>query len=77
MNPMQSLGKFLLFAGALMVVLGGLVILAGKIGLPLGRLLGDFSFRGKHVLFFAPIGTMILVSLVLTILMNLFLRWLK
>ncbi len=77
MNPMQSLGKFLLFAGALMVVLGGLVILAGKIGLPLGRLPGDFSFRGKHVLFFAPIGTMVLVSLVLTILMNLFLRWLK
>jgi hypothetical protein len=35
MNPIQSLGKFLLFAGALMVLLGGLVILAGKIGLPL------------------------------------------
>lgn len=77
MNPMQSLGKFLLFAGALLVLLGGLVILAGKIGFPLGRLPGDFTFRGKHVLFFAPIGTMILVSLVLTILMNLFLRWLK
>jgi len=77
MNPMQSLGKFLLFAGALMVLLGGLVILAGKIGLPLGRLPGDLTIRGKHVLFFAPIGTMVLVSLVLTILMNLFLRWLK
>jgi len=77
MNPMQSLGKFLLFAGALLVLLGGLVILAGKIGFPLGRLPGDFTFRGKHVLFFAPIGTMVLVSLVLTILMNLFLRWLK
>jgi hypothetical protein len=77
MNPIQSLGKFLLFAGALMVLLGGLVILAGKIGLPLGRLPGDFSFRGKHFLFFAPIGTMVLVSLVLTILMNLLLRWLK
>jgi hypothetical protein len=77
MSPMQSLGKFLLFTGALMILLGGLVILAGKAGLPLGRLPGDFTFRGKHVLFFAPIGTMVLVSLVLTILMNLFLRWLK
>jgi hypothetical protein len=77
MSPMQSLGKFLLFAGALMVLLGGIVILAGKVGLPLGRLPGDFTFRGKHVLFFAPIGTMVLVSLVLTILVNLFLRWLK
>ena len=74
MSPMQSLGKFLLFTGALMILLGGLVILAGKAGLPLGRLPGDFTFRGKHVLFFAPIGTMVLVSLVLTILMNLFLR---
>jgi hypothetical protein len=77
MNPMQSLGKFLLYAGLLMALLGGLVILADRIGLPLGRLPGDFSFRGKHVLFFAPIGTMILVSLVLTILVNLFLRWSK
>ncbi len=77
MSPMQSLGKFLLFTGALMILLGGLVILAGKAGLPLGRLPGDFTFRGKHVLFFAPIGTMVLVSLVLTILMNLFVRWLK
>lgn len=77
MNPMQSLGKFLLYAGLLMALLGSLVILADRIGLPLGRLPGDFSFRGKHVLFFAPIGTMILVSLVLTILVNLFLRWSK
>lgn len=77
MNPMQSFGKFLLYAGLLLVLLGGLVILADRIGLPLGRLPGDFSFRGKHVLFFAPIGTMILVSLVLTILVNLFLRWSK
>lgn len=77
MNPMQSLGKFLLYAGVSMVLLGGLLILAGRIGLPLGRLPGDFTFRGKHVVFFAPIGTMILVSLVLTILVNLFLRWLK
>ena len=77
MNPVQSLGKFLLLAGVLLVLLGGLVILAGKMGLPLGRLPGDYTFRGKHVLFFAPIGTMIVVSLVLTILVNLFLRWLK
>ena len=77
MNPVQSLGKFLLLAGVLLILLGGLVILAGKMGLPLGRLTGDYTFRGKHVLFFAPIGTMIVVSLVLTILVNLFLRWLK
>lgn len=75
MNSVQGLGKFLLLAGVLLILLGGLVILAGKIGFPLGRLPGDVTLRGKHVLFFAPIGTMIVVSLVLTILLNLFLRW--
>jgi hypothetical protein len=77
MNPLQSVGKLILIFGALLVLLGSLVILAGKMGLPLGRLPGDFTFRGKHVIFFAPLGTMIIVSLVMTILINLFLRWLK
>ncbi len=60
-----------------MIILGSLVILAGKIGLPLGRLPGDFTFRGKNFIVFAPLATMIIVSLALTIVLNLILRWFK
>ncbi|MFA0889941.1 MAG: DUF2905 domain-containing protein [Synergistales bacterium] len=74
---LTSFGKFLVFSGILLTLLGGLLLLAAKSGILLGRLPGDISFRGKHFFLFAPIGTMILVSLVLTILVNLFLRWSK
>ncbi|NLI96604.1 MAG: DUF2905 domain-containing protein [Synergistaceae bacterium] len=74
---LYALGKALVQIGLLMVLLGGLFLLAGKVGLPFGRLPGDLSFRGRHFIFFAPIGSMILLSLVLTLLLNLFLRWFK
>jgi hypothetical protein len=72
-----TFGKTLVQIGLTILLLGGLLMLAGKVGLPFGRLPGDISFRGKHFLFFAPIGSMILLSLFLTILLNLILRWFK
>ncbi|NLH94476.1 MAG: DUF2905 family protein [Synergistaceae bacterium] len=74
---LYAFGKTLVQVGLLMVLLGGLLLLAGKAGVPFGRLPGDLSFRGKHFILFAPIGSMLLLSLFLTILLNLFLRWFK
>lgn len=74
---LTAVGKFLVVSGLFLTLLGVLLFVAGKAGFPFGRLPGDLSFRGKHFIFFAPFGTMILVSLVLTILVNLFLRWSK
>lgn len=74
---LYAFGKTLVQVGLLMVLLGGLLLLAGKAGVSFGRLPGDLSFRGKHFIFFAPIGSMLLLSLFLTILLNLFLRWFK
>ena len=64
-------------AGAILLVAGVLAIAAGRLGLPIGRLPGDFSFKGKHVTVFAPIGTMIVLSLVLTFILNVLTRWFK
>jgi hypothetical protein len=44
-----------------------LVMLLGRLGLPLGKLPGDFTYKGKNVTVFAPLGTCLLVSLVLTL----------
>ena len=70
MSP--ELGRFLVVVGILLVVVGGLAI-AG-IRLPFGRLPGDIAITGEHGGLFIPLGTMLLVSVVLSLLFNLFLR---
>lgn len=56
--------------GKLLVVLGLVIAGVGLLvsaGFPLGRLPGDFVIRRDHVTFYFPLGTSILVSVVLTI----------
>lgn len=77
MSGLQSIGRFLVLAGIVLLVDGLLAIAAGRLGLPIGRLPGDFTFKGKHVTVFAPIGTMIVLSLVLTFILNVLTRWFK
>jgi hypothetical protein len=70
MSP--ELGRFLVVIGVLLVVVGGLAMVG--IRLPLGRLPGDIAITGERGGLFIPLGTMLLVSIVLTLLFNLFLR---
>jgi len=69
---MNGLGKALLGAGLLLALIGAMIMLAGRFGLPFGRLPGDFAYRGKNVSFYFPLGTSILISIVLSILFYLF-----
>ena len=70
---MQDIGRLLIVIGVLAVVAGGLLLLGGR--LPwLGRLPGDFVVRRGPVSFYLPLVTSLLVSVVLTILVNLFWR---
>lgn len=70
MSP--ELGRFLVVVGVLLVVIGTLAI-AG-IRLPFGRLPGDIAISGDRGGLYIPLGTMLVVSAVLTLLFNLFLR---
>ena len=71
----MNLGRLLIFAGLALVAVGLLVMLGAKLGLPrLGRLPGDFVFRGKNSVFYFPIVTSILLSIVLTLVFSLFRR---
>lgn len=63
---MHEIGKALVAVGILLVLLGGSLLIAARVGLPLGRLPGDISYRGKNFTFFAPLGTSILISVVLS-----------
>jgi hypothetical protein len=71
---MIEFGKALLGLGALIALIGALLLIAGRFGLPLGRLPGDFAYRGKNVSVFIPIGTSILISLVLSAILYLISR---
>lgn len=70
MSP--ELGRVLVIIGILLVVVGGLAALGVR--LPLGRLPGDIAIEGERGGLYFPIVTMIIVSVVLTVLFNLFLR---
>jgi hypothetical protein len=69
---MNELGRAILGVGLLLVLIGGVLMLAARFGLPLGRLPGDIAYRGKNFSFYFPIGTSILISIVLSLLFYLF-----
>lgn len=69
---MGQVGRMLLVFGALLLLVGGALLLAEKLGL--GRLPGDLVVERKGFRLYAPIATSILVSIVLTALLNLFFR---
>jgi Protein of unknown function (DUF2905) len=70
MSP--DFGRVLLVIGIVLVVVGGLAALGVR--LPFGRLPGDIAIEGERGGFYFPIVTMIVISAVLTILVNLILR---
>jgi hypothetical protein len=76
MNTLQ-IGKGIMVLGAVLLVVGGGLYLAGKYGLPLGRLPGDFRIERENFTCVFPLATMILVSIVLTIVLNLLAKWLN
>jgi hypothetical protein len=68
----ESLGKVLIGVAMLLLILGVLFLLLGRFGID--RLPGDLMFRRGNVMVYFPIGLMILLSIVGTILLNLFFR---
>jgi hypothetical protein len=64
---MGDLGRTLVFVGGLLLGLGLVLILAGKINLPIGRLPGDIVIRGKNSTFYFPLMTSIVLSVILTL----------
>jgi len=71
---METFARYLMFAGIALFLIGGGVYLAAKFGIPLGRLPGDIRIEGKNGSFYFPITSSILVSVVLTIVINLISR---
>lgn len=73
MTPLDMLGRWLLFSGLILAGLGLLLLFGGKF-FSLGRLPGDVVWQKGPVTFYFPIVTCIVLSLLLTLLLNIFFR---
>jgi hypothetical protein len=70
MSP--EIGRVILIIGVVLVVVGGLAALGVR--LPFGRLPGDIAITGERGGIYNPLGSMLVISIVLTLLFNLFIR---
>jgi hypothetical protein len=74
---METIARYLMLGGIIIFLIGGGIYLASKFGIPLGRLPGDIRIEGENGSFYFPITSSILVSIVLSVLLNLISRLLK
>jgi hypothetical protein len=68
-HELMHIGRFLIILGIVIVVIGGLLMLSGKVswlGQYFGRLPGDIIIQRKNFTFYFPLVTSILISLLLT-----------
>jgi hypothetical protein len=68
---MDGIGKYMMVAGALLIVGGAVVMLLSRYNIPIGRLPGDIRIESENGSFYFPITSSILASVVFSILLNL------
>lgn len=67
------IAKWLVFIGIGIVLFGALLWIGGKFGFPIGQLPGDIHVSKDKFTFYAPIVTSLILSVLLTIIINLIL----
>lgn len=67
----QQIAKYIIFSGILIALIGVIFFFFGNAFKWLGRLPGDIRYEGKNTRIYFPIATMIVISIALTILINL------
>ena len=66
---MSSLGRTFIILGAAIMAMGLLLTFAGRLPFRIGRLPGDILIRGKHSVFYFPLATGLLLSLLLSLIL--------
>jgi hypothetical protein len=73
---LTTIARFFLLAGLVFLLIGGGLYLLGRLNLPVGRLPGDFRIQRGNFTLHIPLATSILLSIALTLVLNILLRWL-
>jgi hypothetical protein len=74
---MESIARTLMLGGIALFLIGGGIYIASKFGIPLGRLPGDIRMEGENGSFYFPLTSSILVSVILTVVLNFISRLLR
>ena len=74
---MENIARFLVIGGIILILIGGGVYLASKLGIPFGNLPGDIRIERGNSWFYFPIVTSCLLSILLTIVLNVIIRFLN
>jgi Protein of unknown function (DUF2905) len=74
---MENLARYLVIGGIILILIGGGVYLASRLGIPFGRLPGDIRIERGGGSFYFPIVTSCLLSILLTIILNVIVRFLN
>jgi hypothetical protein len=77
MSDLTSIARWLILIGIALTGLGGLLWIFSRLGLPLGRLPGDFHFETGDFSCFIPLASSILISVLLTLILNVIARLLN
>ena len=67
----------MMLGGVVLFLVGGAILLSARFGFPLGRLPGDIRIEGANGSFYFPLTSSILVSVILTIVLNVIIRLFK
>lgn len=74
---MAEMGRLLLVIGVVIALVGGVLLVAGRFFPWLGNLPGDIRYEGENTKVFIPITTMILISVVGSIILNIIARFFR
>ena len=77
MIELTNLARWIMLAGLGLLFLGGLLWILARLNIPLGQLPGDFRIQRDNISCFIPLASTLLLSAILTVLINLVLRGLK
>ncbi|NIM93881.1 MAG: DUF2905 family protein [Anaerolineales bacterium] len=74
MPDLNSIARWLILVGLVIVAIGGILWIAARAGIPLGKLPGDIRIQRENVTCIVPIVSSILLSILLTLVLNIILR---
>jgi hypothetical protein len=74
---MENISRYIILAGIALIVVGAILYGLAKLNIPLGGLPGDIHVEGANGSFYFPIVTCIILSIVLTVALNLIGRFLN
>jgi len=71
---LTTVSKYLIYSGVFMLMAGSILYFLSKLGIGLGRLPGDIMIQRENVSFYFPLATSIIISIVLTLILNIVVR---